>query len=114
MAIRARAGAAAQRRERARPADRLGGRVHWLLAGIAWFGIGWIDGLIDALGTLAALVLAWLLFPGGARGHDRTMGRCDLGVGRAPLLSGAAAAARPRGARRHGLGRCAWPGSRWC
>jgi len=38
--------------------------VHWLLAGIAWFGIGWVDGLIGALGTLAALVLAWLLFPG--------------------------------------------------
>src|SRR5258708_11997373 len=37
--------------------------VHWLLAGITWFGIGWIDGLIGALGTLAALVLAWLLFP---------------------------------------------------
>lgn len=38
--------------------------AHWLLAGIAWFGIGWIDGAIDALGTLAALVLAWLVFPG--------------------------------------------------
>jgi CysZ protein len=36
----------------------------WLLAGISWFGIGWIDGLIGALGTLAALVLAWLVFPG--------------------------------------------------
>jgi uncharacterized protein involved in cysteine biosynthesis len=38
--------------------------VHWLLAGIAWFGIGWVDGTINALGTVAALVLAWLLFPG--------------------------------------------------
>jgi len=36
----------------------------WLLAGIGWFGIGWIDGLIHALGTLAAIGLAWLLFPG--------------------------------------------------
>ena len=36
----------------------------WLLAGISWFDIGWIDRLIDALGTLAAAVLAWLLFPG--------------------------------------------------
>jgi uncharacterized protein involved in cysteine biosynthesis len=38
--------------------------VHYLLAGIVWFGIGWIDHVIDALGTLAALVLAWLVFPG--------------------------------------------------
>jgi uncharacterized protein involved in cysteine biosynthesis len=38
--------------------------THWLLAGITWFGIGWIDRLIDALGTLAALGLTWLLFPG--------------------------------------------------
>lgn len=37
--------------------------VGWLLAGITWFGIGWIDGLIGALGAAAALVLAWLLFP---------------------------------------------------
>jgi uncharacterized protein involved in cysteine biosynthesis len=37
--------------------------AHWLLAGITWFGIGWIDATIDALGTLAALALAWLLFP---------------------------------------------------
>jgi uncharacterized protein involved in cysteine biosynthesis len=36
----------------------------WLLAGIAWFGIGWLDWLVHALGTLAALVLAWLVFPG--------------------------------------------------
>jgi uncharacterized protein involved in cysteine biosynthesis len=36
----------------------------WLLDGISWFGIGWIDGLIHALGTLAAIGLAWLLFPG--------------------------------------------------
>lgn len=37
--------------------------VGWLLAGAAWFGIGWLDGLIDALGGAATLVLAWLLFP---------------------------------------------------
>lgn len=36
----------------------------WLLAGIHWFDIGWIDRGIDALGTVAAVVLAWLLFPG--------------------------------------------------
>lgn len=36
----------------------------WLLAGATWFGNGWIDGLIDALGAVAAVVLAWLLFPG--------------------------------------------------
>ncbi len=35
----------------------------WLLAGIAWFGIGWIDSTLGALGTAATLVLAWLLFP---------------------------------------------------
>src|SRR5262249_19006701 len=35
----------------------------WLLAGIAWFGIGWIDGTLSALGTIASFVLAWLLFP---------------------------------------------------
>jgi uncharacterized protein involved in cysteine biosynthesis len=38
--------------------------VGWLLSGITWFGIAWIDGAIQALGTLAALVVAWLLFPG--------------------------------------------------
>jgi CysZ protein len=37
--------------------------VGWLLAGIAWFGVGWIDGIIGALGTAAAVVVAWLLFP---------------------------------------------------
>ena len=38
--------------------------VGWLIAGVQWVGIGWVDGIIDALGTAAALVLAWLLFPG--------------------------------------------------
>jgi uncharacterized protein involved in cysteine biosynthesis len=37
--------------------------VGWLLAGIAWFGIAWVDSALAALGTLSSLVLAWLLFP---------------------------------------------------
>jgi CysZ protein len=35
----------------------------WLLGGVTWLGIGWLDGLIGALGTLAAVILAGLLFP---------------------------------------------------
>ena len=38
--------------------------VGWLIAGIHWFDIGWLDGIVDALGTAGALVLAWLLLPG--------------------------------------------------
>jgi CysZ protein len=38
--------------------------VGWLLSGAAWFGIGWIDWTVQALGTLATLVIAWILFPG--------------------------------------------------
>ncbi|MBI3512551.1 MAG: EI24 domain-containing protein [Proteobacteria bacterium] len=37
--------------------------VGWLLAGVAWFGVAWIDGALGALGTAATLILAWLLFP---------------------------------------------------
>jgi len=37
--------------------------VGWLLAGIHWFDVRWIDAIIDALGTAAAIVLAWLLLP---------------------------------------------------
>jgi uncharacterized protein involved in cysteine biosynthesis len=36
----------------------------WLLLNTALFDIGWLDWTIDALGGAAALVLAWLLFPG--------------------------------------------------
>jgi uncharacterized protein involved in cysteine biosynthesis len=38
--------------------------VGWLIAGIHWVGIAWVDGIINAVGTAAALVLAWLLLPG--------------------------------------------------
>lgn len=38
--------------------------VGWLLTGMAWFGIGWLDWMINLLGGAATLVLAWLLFPG--------------------------------------------------
>jgi uncharacterized protein involved in cysteine biosynthesis len=38
--------------------------VGWLLAGVAWFGIGWLDSTLNVLGTLSAVVLAWLLLPG--------------------------------------------------
>lgn len=42
-----------------------------LLAGVVWWvlfhtpltGYGWVDGVIDLLGGLAVLLLAWLLFP---------------------------------------------------
>lgn len=38
--------------------------VGWLLAGVAWFGIGWLDSALSTLGTVAAGVVAWLLLPG--------------------------------------------------
>jgi uncharacterized protein involved in cysteine biosynthesis len=38
--------------------------VGWLLDGVAWFGIGWLDSTLNVLGTLSAVVLAWLLLPG--------------------------------------------------
>lgn len=38
--------------------------VGWLLAGVAWFGIGWLDSTLNVLGTVSAVVLAWLMLPG--------------------------------------------------
>lgn len=40
--------------------------VGWLLDGIALFGIGWLDWIVEALGSTAAFVVAILLFPGVA------------------------------------------------
>lgn len=40
--------------------------VGWLLDGIAFFGIGWLDWIVEALGGAAAFVVAILLFPGVA------------------------------------------------
>lgn len=39
------------------------GGFGWLLAHVSLFGIGWVDTGIDLLGGVAALVLAWLMFP---------------------------------------------------
>ena len=36
----------------------------WLLDGIALFGIGWLDWIVETLGGAAALIVAILLFPG--------------------------------------------------
>jgi uncharacterized protein involved in cysteine biosynthesis len=38
--------------------------VGWVLAGVAWFGIGWLDWALNALGTVGAIGLAWVLLPG--------------------------------------------------
>lgn len=35
----------------------------WIIASIHYFGIGWLDTVIDVLGGAAALVIAGLLFP---------------------------------------------------
>jgi len=40
--------------------------VGWLLDGIALFGVGWLDWIVEALGSTAAFVVAILLFPGAA------------------------------------------------
>ena len=38
--------------------------VTWLLDGISLFGIGWLDWVVEKLGTAAAFIVAMLLFPG--------------------------------------------------
>jgi uncharacterized protein involved in cysteine biosynthesis len=38
--------------------------VAWLLDGIALFGIGWLDWIIETLGSAGAVIVAILLFPG--------------------------------------------------
>ncbi|MBP2300323.1 EI24 domain-containing protein [Azospirillum picis] len=41
----------------------LAGGVWWILAVTPMTGYGWLDGIIDVMGGLGILVLAWLLFP---------------------------------------------------
>ncbi|NQU71160.1 MAG: EI24 domain-containing protein [Rhodospirillales bacterium] len=36
----------------------------WLLDGLGVFGIGWLDWIVEALGSTAAFIVAVLLFPG--------------------------------------------------
>jgi uncharacterized protein involved in cysteine biosynthesis len=38
--------------------------VTWLLDGISMFGIGWLDSAVEAMGWVAAFIVALLLFPG--------------------------------------------------
>jgi divalent metal cation (Fe/Co/Zn/Cd) transporter len=39
------------------------GAVAGVLFGFDWTGIGWLDPVLATAGSVAALVLAWLLFP---------------------------------------------------
>lgn len=37
--------------------------VYFLLTGTALFSVGWLETVVDVLGGVAVLVIAWLLFP---------------------------------------------------
>lgn len=40
--------------------------VWWVLDATQFFGIGWLEGIVDALGWVASLIIAALLFPAAA------------------------------------------------